>query len=233
MTIRELCEPLFLYVCRLNRAARKSGSIEYREARGQIEAILDDMRSRAAAVAGLSSEYEKLELALIFFVDSTMAESQLPFASEWHENRLAYDRNELAGDEKFFDILDETLRERGEAAAERIAVLYSCLGLGFEGWYAGQPEEINSRMLECSARLRKLMDKDDSARLCPEAYENVDTRTLIEPPGAKILGWGIALVGAILVLFAANWVLYSESRGDLTGALEDIRDPSQELEAGS
>ncbi len=222
MTLNELCEPLFLEVCRLNRAARKGGSVDFRGARGQIEAIFDDMRSKAATVPGLSAEYEKVELALVFFVDSMIAESQLPFASEWHQNRLAYDHNELAGDEKFYDILDEALKERGEAAAGRLLVLYTCLGLGFEGWYAGQPEEISSRMLECSARMRKHMDKDDSTKICPECYQNVDTRDLIEPPGAKLLGVGIALAGLIVVLFAANWLFYVRSVRHLTGAFDDI-----------
>ena len=35
-----------------------------------------------------------------------ISESSLPFAAQWNQNRLAYERNELAGDEKFFDLLE-------------------------------------------------------------------------------------------------------------------------------
>ena len=38
------------------------------------------------------------------------SESTLPFAAQWNQNRLAYERNELAGDEKFFDLLEETIQ---------------------------------------------------------------------------------------------------------------------------
>ena len=59
-------------------------------------------------------------MPLIFFVDSLISESTLPFAAEWNRKRLAYERNELAGDEKFFDFLDETLAEKGPDADERL-----------------------------------------------------------------------------------------------------------------
>ncbi|UCD74776.1 MAG: DotU family type IV/VI secretion system protein [Phycisphaerales bacterium] len=235
MTLYELCEPLLLYVCRLNRAARKGGSVEFREARGQIDGIFADIRAKAASVPGLASEFAKVELAIIFFVDFMMAESRLPFASQWHENRLAFDRNELAGDEKFFDILEETLAERGEAADERIAVLYTCLGLGFTGWYSDQPEFISSKMMECSARMRRIMDQGESTRICPEAYEHADTSNLIEPPGAKLLGLGLALVGLIVVLLVASAVLYVQRKSDLNQALDRIVEagPASDEGAGS
>ena len=112
MTLQELCEPLFLYICRMNRSARKGAAVSYRQARGEIEGLFSDMRSRAASEAGLSYEFEKVQMPLVFFVDSMIAESNLPFAQEWHENRLAYEHNELAGDEKFFDVLEESSRRR-------------------------------------------------------------------------------------------------------------------------
>src|SRR5579859_830230 len=141
MTLLQLTEPLFQYVCRLNRIARRGSgqkssgdttfvtlsreaaataapmvpprgaNLDYTVARSEIKALLEDMMSRAATDLRLSMQARKVELPLIFFVDSMIAESRLPFAAEWNQNRLAYDRQELAGDEKFFDLLDETLKE--------------------------------------------------------------------------------------------------------------------------
>ena len=230
MTLLELCEPLFLYICRLNRAARKGGNVAFREARGQIDGIFADIRAQAASAPGLAAEFTKVELALIFFVDFMISDGRLPFASEWHENRLAHDRNELAGDEKFFDILEEALLDGGEAAGQRVAVLYTCLGLGFTGWYTGQPEYISSKMMECSARMRGIMDKGELAKVCPEAYEHTDTRDLIEPPGAKLLGIGLALVCLILLLLVASAFLYRHQSKKLEDALTEIVDPAQLVE---
>src|SRR5207249_3023762 len=102
----------------------------------------------------LASQLKKVELPLTFFVDSLIAESSLPFAAQWNQNRLAYDRNELAGDEKFFDLLDEDLKDQSEEASERLAVFYVCLGLGFSGIYFRQPELLRKNMLTIAPRIR-------------------------------------------------------------------------------
>jgi len=222
MTLLELCEPLFQYVCRLNRSGRKGGSFEPSRVRSEIQAMLDDMRSKSAADGNLTSQFEKIELPLIFFVDFMIKESSLPFARQWKE--MAYERNELAGDEKFFDLLDETLADPTQAATERLAVFYACLGLGFTGWYTGQPEYLRKKMLEVSARIRNIMDVDEAVRICPEAYEHVDTSDLVQPPGAKLAGIFIALGGMILVTFIANFFLFRTTAANLQDALRQILD---------
>lgn len=223
MTLLELCEPLFLYMCRLSRSARKGGgSLEYDRVRAEIEGLFKEMHANADTEPGLVGQYEKVEEVLVFFVDSMVAESGLPFAQQWHKNRLAYERNELAGDEKFWDLLDETLADRSSEATERLAVFYTCIGLGFTGFNAGQPELLRKKMLQCSARVQHLMDKDEESRLCPEAYEHTDARDLIEPPGAKLLGIAIALVGLIIVLFVANIYVFRGTSQDLVEALNRI-----------
>ena len=223
MTLLELCEPLLLYLCRLNRSARKGGgALEYNRVRGEIEGHFKEMKANADTEPGLVGQYEKVEEVLVFFVDSVVADSSLPFREQWHNNRLAYQRNELAGDEKFWDLLDETLQDSSSEATERLAVFYTCIGLGFTGFNAGQPELLRKKMLQCSARLRQLMDKDEESRICAEAYEHTDGRDLIEPPGAKLLGIAIALVGLVIVLFVANIYLFKVTSEDLVNALDAI-----------
>ena len=222
MTLLELCEPLFLYMCRLNRSARKGGSHEYARVRAEVEGIFKEMKAAADTEPGLVGQYERVEEILMFFVDSMVAESPLPFSSEWHGDRLAYIRNELAGDEKFWELLDETLQDRSSEATERLSVFYTCMGLGFTGFYAGQPEYLRKKMLQCSDRLQGIIDTDEERRLCPEAYEHLDTRDLIEPPGAKLLGIGLALLGLIITLFVANIYLFRITSDDLVKALQAI-----------
>jgi len=222
MNLSELCEPIFLYLCRLNRAARKGGVFEYNRVRSEVGAIFKDMAQTASLDPRLSDQYSRIELVLLFFIDSMISESAMPFAGEWNKNRMAFERNELAGDEKFFDLLDETLADPSEQAAERLAVFYACLGLGFTGWYAGKPEHIQRKMLEISARIPSLIGIDETARICPEAYQNVNTSNLIEPPGKKLLGIVIALVILVIVLFLANLYLYRWNSDDLKEQLVNI-----------
>ena len=220
MTLLELCEPLFQYVCSLSRTAKTSNTLDTYQVRGKIKRILDEMRTNSTSSHELAGQYEKVELTLIFFVDFMIKESKLNLTSEWVE--LASERNELAGDEKFFDLLDEELADPGEDAAERLVIYYTCLGLGFTGVYIGQPESIRKLMLRISGRISSMMDADEEAFICPEAYENVDTRNLIEPPGTKLGGIAIALVGLIIVWFIVCFCLFTWSSGEVAKAVKTI-----------
>lgn len=220
MTLLELCEPLFQYVSRLSRLARMGHSLEMSQVRSDIKRILDETKTGTSTTAELISQYEKVELPLIFFVDFMIKESKLGFATEWLE--LGRERNELAGDEKFFDLLDGDLADPSDAATQRLVIFYTCLGLGFTGIYTGQPESIHRLMSKISARISGMMDADEKSHVCPEAYENVDSRDFVEPPGAKLIGIGIALIGLIIVCSITYLLLFITTSRALTNALNDI-----------
>lgn len=226
MTLLELCEPLFQRVCLLNRMARTDVAVaaatDFSALRAEILGVFDGIRKQAAVDGGLSRQWEKLELPLIFFVDSVIAESRLPVASQWHRNRLAYDRKELAGDEKFFDLLDETLADPSDDASGRLAIYYVCMGLGFSGWYAGQPEYLRKKMLEIAHRIDKSMETNPAVRLCPEAYDGVDTRNLVQPPATRIAGIAVIFVGLCLIFLAVDVFLYRQASVALTDSLSAI-----------
>jgi type VI secretion system protein ImpK len=223
MTLEELCEPFFHYVCRLNRSSRQASAVEMGTVRAQIKQLFDDMAATALPDPYLAEQYARVELALIFFVDSTIAESVLPFASAWDQQRLAYERKELAGDEKFFDLLEETVVETTDAAIERLVIFYTCLGLGFTGWFAGQPDVIQAKMRELYVRIRGAAGAAKAGGLvCPEAYENLDTRNFIERPGRKLATMGILLAIMAVVLLVSNIVIYKLSSSQLAETLEQI-----------
>lgn len=218
MTPLELSEPLFQYVCRVNRSARKGGIYAEDQVRAEVRAILaNDIQAKADADPALAAQFDsrrgKLLLVLMFFVDFMIRNSSLPFANEWGD--LAKEENEPNGDERFFQLMDESLADRSEAATQRLAVYYTCMGLGFTGARRGQTKYLRQKMLELSARLRSLIGSDATTRVCPEAYENVNTDNLIQPPSSSLVGVLIALVGMIAVLFAANVWLFRKSKSDL------------------
>ncbi len=222
MRLHELCDPLFQYVCRLNRSARKGVGLEPNLVRTDIQATFSEMRSKASSEAGLVDQFAKVELALIYFVDFMIKESSLAFAGEWKE--LAHDQGKMAGDEEFFDLLDDTLRDPSEAASERLTVYYTCLGLGFTGFYTGQPEYLRKKMMEIQARVRGVMDQDVAARICPEAYDHVDTRPLNLPPLRNLKGMVIVLIAVVVGVLLANWWMYKEAARELDGSLKTILD---------
>jgi type VI secretion system protein ImpK len=241
MTLLELTEPLFQYVCRLNRLARKSGAtptgetvfisktggirggnLEYTLVRNDIKAIFEDMAQKSEKDFRLAKLYKDVELPLLFFVDSIICESSLSFAADWNKNRLAFDRNELAGDEKFFDLLEETAKDQSEEASERLAVYYTCVGLGFTGFYFKQPEFLRKTMLSIAPRIRRWVDADETAKICTDAYEVTDTRELTEPPSRKVLAVSLIFVCLTAAALVSYVWLYRQSARDLNESLDRI-----------
>lgn len=245
MNLLELTEPIFQYVCRLNRLARKSGgastgdtsiiakapgapvaprmaSLDYAVVRSEVKAMFEDLIQKSNSDVRLNAQAKKMELPLLFFVDSMIAESSLPFAAQWNQNRLAYERNELAGDEKFFDLLEETMKDSSEDASERLAVYYNCIGLGFTGIYFRQPEYLRKTMLTIAPRIRHLVEADQTAKICPDAYEGIDTRNLVQPPGSKMVFVGILFLCFILAVGITYFFLYRAASSSLDTSLKHI-----------
>lgn len=223
MNLLELCEPLFQYVCLLNRSARRGAPHDPQQVRAEITRHLEQIKNKAHADPRLADSYEKIERVLVFFVDFMIKESDLSFANDWQE--LAVERwGEMAGDEKFFDLLEETYLDRSKEASERLAIFYTCMGLGFSGFYAGQPEYLRKAMMQCASRMTGMMEADESARICPQTYEHVDRSDLVEPPSRKLLAIAIALVGLLLVVSVANFFLYKYRSEDLGQALRAVEE---------
>jgi type VI secretion system protein ImpK len=202
MNLLDICEPLFLYVCVLNRIGKlkdQAQSYEFETVRSAIERILAEMPLKAAADMRLQEQIRKIELPLIFFVDSVISDSQLPFAMRWNTERLAAKRNEYAGDEKFFQLLEETLQEeafkdKSAEASERLAVFYVCLGLGFRGVHADNPKRLRQYMDDIARHLSAQIDRNWNEEIIKEHF--ADTTNLVVPPSRKMV-----LVGILFLCF--------------------------------
>jgi len=156
----------------------------------------------------------------MFFVDFMIKSSPISNAAEWQE--LAFERKELAGDEKFFDLLEETLADRSEQAMTALDLLHVH---GLVYGVVHRPAGISAKkMLECSTRIRA--DRhDQSARICPESYEHVTPAIWCSRQRQPGRDW-IALLGLVIVLFIANAYMYRSSSSELP-SLGDIIKASQ------
>ncbi len=222
MTLLELCEPIFQYTCRVNRIARNGGQLEYVTARAEVKERLESIAAKASADSRLNTQYKKTELPLLFFIDSMIVESGINCSSEWDKNRLAYEHDELAGDEAFFDFLDESAKDTSDEGAERLAFFYVCLGLGFCGFYIGQTEILKQKMIEILPRIRRWVDTDHHSRISPDAYEHLNTANLVEPPTFKLFGIAIVFITMCVLVFASVIFLFYSSSSDLSNAMERI-----------
>jgi len=220
MTLVEICEPLFQYVCRLNRLGRKGGRVDFGVVRGELKAIFQEMKAKAEQSPGMIGPYNEVEQVLVFFTDSMILNSQLK--GGWKP--ISHERGELGFEEKFWDLLEEALKDPGDSATQRLAVFYTCIGLGFTGLYTGQPDYIRRKMLEISARMRGMIDADQSARICPDAYEGVDTRNLTQPPNRSLIGLMLVVLVLVATVLVAYVQLFRQAGENLNGSLRTIRE---------
>lgn len=222
MTASELCEPFFQYVCLLNRSSRQGAKYDLETVRSEINALFASLKAQAAGDPRLDANYEKLRRPLAYFVDATIAGGRSSIAQAWDKRRLAYEWQEFAGDEKFWDLLEETLNEQTEDATERLAVYYTCVGLGFTGLYYGKPDLLKRKMAQMSERTLRGLAPAAKMRLCPEAYDHVDRRILCQRPASTLVGIVIAVFGLLAVLFILNAVLYQQALSDLRDSFRAI-----------
>lgn len=225
MKLLEVCEELFQYACRLNRSARKGTPLEPTMVRSDIKTILSRVRSKAGADPMLAQQFDKIERPLIYFVDFMIEESELPFAGEWKSSRLQNEYFSVNdGDEHFFDLLDETLRDTSREATERLSVFYTCVGLGFTGFYAGQPEYLRRKMMEMNARLRDIMETEAGAKIVPEAYSYTDTSDLVQPPTRSLVSLVIAMVVVLVTLIGLSVYIYITQSAEMRDAFDGINE---------
>lgn len=220
MKLVDLTEPYFQYCCRLNRSARKGTPPPEDIVRVELRQQLEQMRLKSVQMGGsTASDYQRIEPALVLFADSLIRESSLPFAMSWQP--LSLDVPGLESDQVFYDILDAALADKSESSTQQLAVLFTCLGLGFSG--GQRPDTLRKKMTEISARLRGVMDSETSSQVCPEAYEHVDQTNYVEPPAKIVGGVLIALVGLTIVLLGANVFLFISSSKALEDTLVNIQ----------
>src|SRR3954453_1934636 len=102
MTLLERCEPIFVYVCKFNRKAR-TGVVQNADLiRQDVKQLLAEARAKGAKDPGAQSQGEKIEPVMGSFVDFSVSSKE----REWSSLAAEMCR-ELAGDEKFFDLLEE------------------------------------------------------------------------------------------------------------------------------
>jgi type VI protein secretion system component VasF len=220
LTLLDLTEPFFQYFCRLNRSARNGARLDADQVQADINELLAKMKSKAAASHELAGEFEKIELPLIFFADFTIKEGGYSISNKW--NPIASKYNEPNGNEKFFALLDETLKDKSPAAIWRFKIFSACLGLGFTGSYRDQPEYLQKKIKEVRARLYAGAKDADMRKICPENYEHVNTANLIEPPGVKLFGIAVVLLACIVTVMITDFYLFHQSVGQLNNALGKI-----------
>ncbi len=215
MTLADLCEPLFLYVCYVVRSVKKAGREDLRRVRGEFVAKFAHMAANAAADRHLATQFGHLRVPLVSFVDLLIEGSDLPFAAEWGPNRLGRAEPSLR---QFSEVVKRTLDEPGPAATERLGVLYTCVALMLGLMrppaqasvdYLLDIHALRIAMVQCGLnRLRPAMDGGHAERLSREADNHVIPWSFVDPPGVLLGALALTLTLLTGLVVVVTHVVY-------------------------
>ena len=221
MNLLELCEPTFLFVCKVNRIYRNGGSLGLSKLQAEVADLRDDIQSNLIQDdSTLNSQFESIELPLIYFIDSMLVTSGV---EEWNDNRIAVNEfNRRAGDNEFFDLLYDTESEVGEDADIKLAFYYSCIGLGFTGMYEDEPKRLHDIMRRLEPRVRIFMDRDVISKITPEAYSHNLEMNVSPDTAPRYVGLFVISVGMVLAIIFSIIYLYIDAFSGLSKVLSKI-----------
>jgi hypothetical protein len=216
----DLCSPVFRQIVAWGRDGSSGKLIDPITARLALAALLDRMRLDSRQQPQLGQQFLQVELPLLFFIDFMMHDV-VETTGAWQE--MAFERNELAGDEKFFDLLEQTLGNPSDTATERVDVYYQCMALGFTGTFDANSADLHRIFRRCALRLGLAPEIVETGQLTPEAYENLDLVTRRRPFDPR--KWRRAALVAASLLIAVHIVniwMFSDETDELTRQIERI-----------
>ena len=143
--LEKLCNPVFQCLCNYWQLSCVTNMMDREKFLTDITGHLEDVKKKASRDPKLEREFEWIEKPLVFFIDYMVKEGRFPYRVEWRE--LSRNYNELSGDEKFFNLLTETLKYPD--FGNSFALFYIMLGLGFDGAYRYNHKYIEQCMRLC------------------------------------------------------------------------------------
>lgn len=212
----ELIRPLIGHLLQSCRFARSGASISAETLKGDLRRHLEQIRTDCENRPALRRDFERIERPLVFFIDYMIKEGSLPFSAEWVE--LAREYNELSGDEKFFDLLSDTLEDPD--AKNRLQAFYVLLGYGFDGCHRGENDYLERRMRLCATRFPELKPITTSELLTAKGGEGANGSRPSRILAAVMTASLLFAAGALAFNFVRLGSETSEYRAALNGCIE-------------
>ncbi|ARN56925.1 DotU family type IV/VI secretion system protein [Sedimentisphaera salicampi] len=226
MGLIEITEPFLSYICTLKKLSNSGDVLDASKIRTDLNNLISQMQEQSQESQALESQFNKVKLPLIFFADYIVYESGFKLSEPWKP--MASEFDEYAGEEKFFVILEEELKDNSSEATERLSVYYSCLGLGMKNAYLGSEEELSQIMRQMFKRLFEKYKVDKSSKITPEAYKNVDKRDFTEQLAPKAGGLGVVFLSLLIIWFVSCLCLYHDASNDIEDSAETINSINSE-----
>ena len=164
-----LLQPLLSKLCEFYAFKQVGQEVPYELLYGELKSELNALSLRCSASPLLQQRYVQVEQVVIFFIDYTVKEGQFSYSAQYEEMARAF--HEFSGDEKFFDLLEETLKQGTDL--EMLRLFYLLLGLGFDGIFKRERPYVHELMHQIKERLPPTFAVQ-SQELCPEDKDEAE-----------------------------------------------------------
>lgn len=225
--LTDIANQVFLFVTAFKRKAARGTPPPGDALHGEALKLFKDLDQTAQRNPAVAQTWESARRALVYLVDEVMTTTEWEHRGWWDERVL--ESQVLKNPQKmrgilFFDELAKAKKMAGESAktesqgaSDLLAVFYCCLRFGFEGKFAGQPQEIEREAQE----LWDLIGGDAPAQA--RAYFDQAYRYTVEVPPSyegtlRLATLAAAGVGLIILLFGFRAVLWNELLDELNDA---------------
>lgn len=167
-----LVNPILQKICKCYTFKESGYEISYQTIDNEFRDLIRVARQKSLQDSVLADKFNQIERPLVFFIDYFFIENSFSYSREYKP--LAHAYNELSGDEKFFDMLNDSLSKK-EIDTDVIEIFYIMLGLGFDGAFKREPKEVMRYMNRCSELLSIEFDPCKEF-LCPDLLKKKNNR---------------------------------------------------------
>lgn len=221
MTLIEHSEPIFQFVCRLERIARSEGALDATLSLNSLKRDVDRLFRRFDYEAihddDFEGDVEQWKQLLRHFVDTLIARSGLSLSDEWKREFLAAEHDQT-GD--FFRALEIALGRNDLEAKHQLQVFHTCIGLGYASDTKNESQLDAIHLLE--ERVEQIAPTAELNRLSPNAYEHTNDQNYMDRPLPKLVFFGMLLLCLLGIVFFLIFESYTSASQELVNAVDSV-----------
>ncbi len=202
-TLTEACSNVLLFLTTFRRNAATS-KVSIQELQQALKREVDAARAQCESDLRLRPLFERTHYPLVAMCDQAVLTSTWTQRAGWSVNLLEtlYFKS-AEGGKRFYRVVEEVLVDPSEQAKEVAELLFTCMGLGFQGELIRERKEFERRrqLLFDKARLPAI----SAEPLAPDCYGRNLVRPAPRLPTAGILRAMLVAVATLLLAFVIAW----------------------------
>ncbi len=220
--IENILNPIFKKICEYYSFKKSGFEVPRDFILTELRNDLNEISHKCAAYPILQQQYSQIEKPLIFFIDYSIKEGGFSFSDNYQE--IARTFNEFSGDEKFFDLLSDSLKRSDDEAVQKL--FYIMLGLGFDGSYKRNKADVLDIMKKCSEKMH-LGPDFHKEKISPDI---IVERDIVSGKSDKkdlfrqSKFWLLFFCAFAFLSFVINWITFASSISSYVDAVDQSAD---------